>query len=244
MCLQFAEKFGSKKRGLLLRVSVPKKLEGFGKVSVNIPRPSGAKATKQTPSSKHVCIIPRSGYRVHKEYSFCTALIGLTACALLSEEGEISEKPNPPIFPSDLNLVSVCKSQEKEVIWAFLNEYDNSLNSKKNPEIDKLIQFAINYYIDFVLPKKQYIKINDENKKIFEDILETLNNINNSSSSEEIQTLIYEIGKKHNFSNLRDYFKLIYQVLLGQQQGPRLGSFIKLYGIKKTCNLLEKVLSE
>tara|TARA_B100000579_G_C22418462_1_gene659678 strand:- start:48 stop:671 length:624 start_codon:yes stop_codon:yes gene_type:complete len=156
----------------------------------------------------------------------------------------------PPNYNSDinfnslLNLVSVCNSQEKEVIWAFLNEYDNSLNSKKNPEIDKLIQFAINYYIDFVLPKKQYIKINDENKKIFEDILETLNNINNSSSSEEIQTLIYEIGKKHNFSNLRDYFKLIYQVLLGQQQGPRLGSFIKLYGIKKTCNLLEKVLSE
>ena len=54
--------------------------------------------------------------------------------------------------------------------------------------------------------------------------------------------MIYEIGKKHHFSNLRDFFKLIYQVLLGQEQGPRLGSFVKLYGKKNTCLLLEKVL--
>ena len=52
-----------------------------------------------------------------------------------------------------------------------------------------------------------------------------------------IQTEIYEIGKKNNFENLRDFFKLIYQVLLGQEQGPRLGSFIKLYGINKTIRI-------
>ncbi|PPR45255.1 MAG: Lysine--tRNA ligase [Alphaproteobacteria bacterium MarineAlpha5_Bin8] len=147
-------------------------------------------------------------------------------------------------FNSLLNLVSVCNSQDKEVIWGFLKEYDNTLDITKNFEIDKLIQFAINYYVDFVLPNKEYIKIDSENKKIFEDILNTLKNINQNVSSEEIQTLIYEIGKKYNFSNLRDYFKLIYQVLLGQKQGPRLGSFIKLYGIKKTCNLIEKILRE
>ena len=71
-----------------------------------------------------------------------------------------------------------------------------------------------------------------------------LKTIDTNLSSEEIQTHIYEIGKKHNFSNLRDYFKLVYQVLLGQEQGPRLGSFIKLYGIKKTCDLLEEVLQQ
>ena len=62
------------------------------------------------------------------------------------------------------------------------------------------------------------------------------------SSSETIQTEIYEIGKKHNFENLKFFFKLIYQVLLGQDQGPRLGSFIKLYGIKKTIKLIDEVL--
>ena len=71
-----------------------------------------------------------------------------------------------------------------------------------------------------------------------------LKNIEAELSSEEIQTQIYEIGKKHNFVNLRDYFRLVYQVLLGQEEGPRLGSFIKLYGIKKTCKLLEDALKQ
>ena len=64
-----------------------------------------------------------------------------------------------------------------------------------------------------------------------------LKTIDRELSSEEIQTQIYEIGKKYNFVNLRDYFKLVYQVLLGQEKGPRLGSFIKLYGIKKNTEL-------
>ena len=63
-------------------------------------------------------------------------------------------------------------------------------------------------------------------------------------TSEEIQTQIYEIGKKYNFKNLRDFFKLIYQVLLGQEQGPRLGSFIKLYGIEKTILLINNALHD
>ena len=65
-----------------------------------------------------------------------------------------------------------------------------------------------------------------------------------STSAEEIQTEIYEIGKKHEFANLRDFFKLLYQVILGQEQGPRLGSFIKLYGINKTYELIEKIIRE
>ena len=94
------------------------------------------------------------------------------------------------------------------------------------------------------MPNKQYVKINDNNKAIFQDIVELLKSIDTKLTSEEIQTQIYEIGKKHNFSNLRDYFKLVYQVLLGQEQGPRLGSFIKLYGIKKTCDLIEEILQK
>ena len=158
-------------------------------------------------------------------------------------------KGNPPKYDSEINfnslinLVSICNSTDKDLIWSFVNEYDSSLNSKDNPTFDNLIQFAINYYIDFVLPNKKYVKINETNKEIFEDILSLLKNIDTKLTSEEIQTHIYEIGKRHNFSNLRDYFKLVYQVLLGQEQGPRLGSFIKLYGIKKTCDLLEEVLN-
>ena len=71
-----------------------------------------------------------------------------------------------------------------------------------------------------------------------------LQNIDTKLSSEEIQTKIYEIGKNHNFKNLREFFKLIYQVLLGQDTGPRLGSFIKVFGIEKTYKLIEKNIND
>ena len=143
---------------------------------------------------------------------------------------------------SPINLVNISNSTDKNVIWSFVNEYEPSLNHKENSVFDKLIKFAINYYIDFILPNKKYVKINEKNKAIFQDLLKLLKSIDTNLTSEEIQTQIYEIGKKHNFSNLREYFKLVYQVLLGQEQGPRLGSFIKLYGIQKTCVLIEKIL--
>tara|TARA_B100000029_G_scaffold348103_1_gene340466 strand:- start:4510 stop:6132 length:1623 start_codon:yes stop_codon:yes gene_type:complete len=147
-------------------------------------------------------------------------------------------------FNSLLNLVSICNSTEKKIIWSFVNEYDPSINSKSNPEVDILIQFAINYYIDFVLPNKKYLQIDENNRIIFEDLYKLLISIDDNQSGEEIQTQIYEIGKKHNFLNLRDFFKLIYQVLLGQEQGPRLGSFVKLYGLNKIRNLLEEIIDK
>ena len=130
------------------------------------------------------------------------------------------------------------------MIWGFVKEYDASMSIENNQGFDRLIDYAINYYIDFVMPKKKYIPIDNSNQDIFHDILAFLKKIDADSSSEDIQTQIYEIGKKHNFTNLRDYFRLIYQVLFGQEQGPRLGSFIKLYGIEKTISLIEDLLKQ
>ena len=103
----------------------------------------------------------------------------------------------------------------------------NELNDK----FDKTKEIS---YDNFISSK--YLSITNT-----ENLLKT---IDTELSSAEIQTQIYEIGKKHNFVNLRDYFRLVYQVLLGQEEGPRLGSFIKLYGIKKTCKLLEDALKQ
>jgi len=147
-------------------------------------------------------------------------------------------------FNTLMNLVSVCNSTDKKIIWGFLKEYNNNLDPVKNKSLDDLIIYAINYYNDFVLPNKKYTKISNDNRKIFEELLDMLIKIDKNFTSEQIQTQIYEIGKKNNFSNLRDFFQLIYQVLLGQNQGPRLGSFIKLYGIDKTCNLIKKILKD
>ena len=147
-------------------------------------------------------------------------------------------------FNSLINLVSVCNSTDKDVIWSFIKSYDSSLNLKDNPEFNSLIQYAINYFEDFILPNKKYLQIENKYKVIFLEIKNMLEDIELEASSEEIQTGIYEIGKKHEFKNLRDFFKLIYKVLLGQEEGPRLGSFIKLYGIKKTIQLIDKVLNK
>ena len=84
----------------------------------------------------------------------------------------------------------------------------------------------------------------DKNTKIiFEDIRDVLTvKIDKNTSSEDIQTLLYEVGKKNQFENLKDFFKLVYQVLLGQEQGPRLGSFIKLYGVEETIKIIDQKL--
>ena len=104
-----------------------------------------------------------------------------------------------------------------------------------------MIDYAINYYNDFVLPNKKYLEINSDNKIVFQDILKVLKlEISETNSAEEIQTLLYEVGKKHQFDNLKDFFKLVYQVILGQEQGPRLGSFIKLYGVEETIKIIEE----
>jgi len=157
---------------------------------------------------------------------------------------KLTKLNNDITFNSLLNLVSACNSIEKEIIWGFIRAYDSKLNPKNNPEFDLLIQYSINYYSDFVLPFKKYLKIDDSSKSIFLEMMKLLKNINPNSSAEEIQTEIYQIGKNKNFENLRDYFKIIYQVLFGQEQGPRLGSFIKLYGINKTINLIDDALKE
>ena len=169
------------------------------------------------------------------------------------------KKPDSPIwhihsgkpknFKSDINfntltnLISISNSKDKKVIWSFINKYDQQLNPEDNQEFDRLIDFALNYYNDFILPKKMYLKIDNNNKNVFNDIINVLeNDISSKNTAEEIQTLLYEVGKKHNFENLKDFFKLVYQVLLGQDQGPRLGSFIKLFGIRETIDYIKKLI--
>jgi len=148
-------------------------------------------------------------------------------------------------FNSLINLVSICNSTDKKIIWSFINKYDSNLNKKNNPNFDKLIDYSLNYYKDFVLPNKNYQTILDSQRKIFEEIIKVLQNIKlNDPRSEEIQTSLYEIGKKYKFENLKDFFKLVYQVLLGQEKGPRLGSFIKLYGINETIDKIETALNK
>ena len=119
------------------------------------------------------------------------------------------------------------------------------MKEETHPEFDNLIKYSLNYYNDFVLPYKKYLKVSGNQKIIFADIIQILENkVSKNHSAEDIQTMLYEIGKKHKFENLKDFFKLVYQVLLGQEEGPRLGSFIKLYGVRETIDSIKKVIAK
>ena len=90
-----------------------------------------------------------------------------------------------------------------------------------------------------VKPLKRYRKPDDLERKSFIDLITKLENMDHNISSEDIQTEVFTVGKENNYENLREWFKTIYEVLLGQTEGPRMGSFIKLYGIKKTISLIK-----
>ena len=157
--------------------------------------------------------------------------------------GKSSHFKSDITFNSLTNLVSICNTSDKKIIWGFVNQYDATISPNNNPGFDKLIDYSINFYNDFVLPNKKYLNVNNNTKIVFEDIKDVLTNkINKNTSAEDIQTLLYDVGKKHQFENLKDFFKLVYQVLLGQEQGPRLGSFIKLYGVEETIKIIDQKL--
>ena len=139
-----------------------------------------------------------------------------------------------------LNLANVCNAESPEILWGFIENYYPDIDRKQFPLIQKLLEYGVEYYKKFVLPKKQYRLPNDLERKGFIKLIQTLETLDNRNEAEDIQTKIYEIGMELKFSNLKDWFSGFYQVVLGQEQGPRLGSFIKFYGIEQTIQLLKE----
>jgi lysyl-tRNA synthetase class 1 len=147
-------------------------------------------------------------------------------------------------FSMLLNLVSVCHSDDPAVVWHYVARYLPGASPESSPLLDKLIAYAIRYYADFVRPAKRYRKAEGPEIAALADLAASLGALAAGSSAEEIQSLVYEVGKRHEcFPSLRDWFSALYQILLGQESGPRIGSFIALYGIGETVSLLERARS-
>lgn len=154
-------------------------------------------------------------------------------------------KANMPIsFALLLNLASACHAQDKSVLWGFIRRYAPDATPENLPKLDLLADYAVNYFHDFIVPAKTYRRASDLEATALADLagkLETLDH--EKMTAEELQTLVYDIGKAHAFDNLRDWFRGIYEVLLGEAQGPRFGSFIALYGVKETAKLIRRALA-
>ncbi len=149
----------------------------------------------------------------------------------------------PITFGLLLNLVSASNAHDADVLWGFIRRLAPDASPKKFPVLNKLVGYALRYYADFVEPSKTFRAPTDTERGALKALNAELANVQPGASAQELQTIVYETGKTNGFAeNLRDWFKAIYEVLLGQSQGPRFGGFIKLYGIDETRALIDKAL--
>lgn len=139
-----------------------------------------------------------------------------------------------------LNLASACNPESDSVLWGFISRYQAGLSKENSPLLAKMVSCSINYYNDFVRANKHYREANLIEKSAILSLKAALELIDQDSDVDILQNKVFEIGKNHGYEkNMRDWFAVLYQVLLGQNQGPRMGSFIKLYGINNFIKLIE-----
>ena len=149
-----------------------------------------------------------------------------------------------------LNLASVVNAETPAMLWGFIRRYSPGAAPETMPFLDKLVDHAIAYYRDFVRPEKRYRHPTDVERAALADLAQTLRGLDIATTpdtlpgidAETIQNVVYEVGKRHPFPELRAWFTCLYQVLLGQQEGPRFGGFIALYGVAETIALIEAAL--
>ena len=149
----------------------------------------------------------------------------------------------PVSFALLLNLVSASGAHDRDVLWGFIRAYAPDARPETHPGLDRLVTFAMKYFDDFVRPHKHYRHATPKEREALMALAEALEGLGDERNAEAVQNVVYEIGKSHNFEPLRDWFKAIYEVALGQTQGPRFGSFAALFGCEETAVLIRRALA-
>ena len=153
--------------------------------------------------------------------------------------GNIPEEEMIMTFSMLLNLVETSNADNKDLLWKFVKKYKPDISETNFPIFDALVGYAIKYFNDVIKAQKKYKIPNESEKKALEALVKTLEKCTDEMSPEDIQTLIYSTGKENGYAdNLRDWFKLIYEVVFGDENGPRMGFFISFFGVKETTELL------
>ncbi|MDR2794830.1 MAG: lysine--tRNA ligase [Holosporaceae bacterium] len=156
---------------------------------------------------------------------------------------------NPPKSESDLsfslllNMVSVCNTDDSSVLWGFIRKYKNDASPENMPFLDKLVTYAINYYQDFIKNKKTYSVPDKVEMAALADLWSELDKFKGDEDVSIIQNAVFEVGKRHDFADLKSWFKVLYRHLFAQDEGPRMGTFIALYGVANTKKLIEEALN-
>lgn len=157
--------------------------------------------------------------------------------------GDPPAKGSPVSFSLLLNLVSAADASTKDILWAFIGRYIPGATPQSEPLLDKLAGYAINYYEDFVKPSKTFRAPTPQERGAMEALVAKLKALPAGADAEAIQNEVFEVGKAAGFEPLRTWFSALYEVLLGQSQGPRFGSFVAIFGIDRTVALIDKALA-
>jgi lysyl-tRNA synthetase class 1 len=164
-------------------------------------------------------------------------------------------KPDMPItFTMLLTLVSSSNAENAETLWGFIGRYRPGVTPQTHPKLDAMVGYAINYYRDFVLPEKKFRQPNDAERAALMDLRDALSQLPADATAEQIQNVVYEIGRREPFLDKKvakdgkpgvslEWFNMLYQVLLGQEKGPRFGSFVAVYGVQNTVEMIDGALA-
>jgi lysyl-tRNA synthetase class 1 len=160
----------------------------------------------------------------------------------------------PVTFQMLLTLVSSSNAENAETLWGFIGRYRPGVTPKSHPRLDALVGYAINYYRDFVLPTKRFREPTASERVALTDLRDALARLPDDATAEDIQNVLYEIGRREPFLDhvkkgkdgrpgvSLEWFNMLYQVLLGQEKGPRFGSFVAVYGLGNAIAMIDAAL--
>jgi lysyl-tRNA synthetase class 1 len=162
---------------------------------------------------------------------------------------------NPVPFAMLLSLVTASNAENAETLWGFIGRYRPGVTKETHPHLAALVEYAIHYFRDFVLPAKKFREPNEVGRAALIDLRDALSQLPPDAPPEAIQDVVYEVGRREPFLDQKkkgkdgkpgvslDWFNMLYQVLLGQERGPRFGSFAAAYGIKNTVDMIDGALA-
>ena len=161
----------------------------------------------------------------------------------------------PVTFQLLLTLVSSSNAENAETLWGFIRRYRPGVTAQTHPRLDAMVGYAINYYRDFVAPTKTFREPSEVERVALQDLRDALSQLPAVATPEDIQNAVYEIGRREPFLDHKklakdgrpgvslDWFNMLYQVLLGQEKGPRFGSFVAVYGVSNAIAMIDGALA-
>ncbi|WP_306112989.1 MULTISPECIES: lysine--tRNA ligase [unclassified Roseovarius] len=200
----------------------------------------------KTAKRMHFDVIPKAVDEYHQQlraYPDQDAKAQLNNPVWHIHGGDVPESHMVVPFSMLLNLASVSSAEDKDQLWGFIQRYAPEASPETNPDMDQAAGFAVRYFNDFVKPAKTYRLPTDLERQALEDLRGQLAAWQGGLDAEELQSIVFACGRER-FDPLRDWFKALYEVLLGASQGPRFGGFIALYGVEETIRLIDDGLAD